>query len=176
LIGGRCPGDADGALGLGGTGVGGRMVAGSLDAPRGGVAAREGGGAGEAAGGVGRKVPPSAGRPTSSAPRGGVGRREGENGGTRGGVGDLDAAGVGERGVAAEAEEWARRVASSCEPTADVGGTSVEKSSVQLRVEAIGITPPHTEHLARIPGPGMRAGSTRKTDWQSGQETFMTPR
>ena len=178
MIGGRCPGDAGVALaaGVGGAAVGGRTVTGSLDALRGGVAARVAGCTGDAEGGVGRESAPNAGRPISSAPRGGVGRREGENGGTRGGVGDLEAAGVAERGVGAEADERACRVASSCDPIDEAVEASAEKSSVQLRVEAIGITPPHTEQRARIPGPGMRAGSTRKTDWQSGQETFMTPR
>jgi hypothetical protein len=38
----------------------------------------------------------------------------------------------------------------------------------------IAITPPHTEHLARTPVAGTLAGSTRKTDLQSGHETVMT--
>ncbi len=36
----------------------------------------------------------------------------------------------------------------------------------------MGMTPPHTEHRARVPLRGTRAGSTRKTDRHSGQTTF----
>ena len=38
---------------------------------------------------------------------------------------------------------------------------------------AMAITPPHTEHRARTPVAGTLPGSTRNTEWQSGQETVM---
>jgi hypothetical protein len=37
------------------------------------------------------------------------------------------------------------------------------------------MTPPHTEQRARTPAVGTFAGSTRKTDWHSGHETFTSP-
>ena len=125
----------------------------------------------------------------------GVGRRPGANGGTRVGVGlrGNPAGGVsrpkgppnaapgaarsragGPAAMAAAPPEVLAvgreddvRLAASC---------GVAKSSVQLRAAVIGMMPPHTEHRARIPGPGTRAGSTRNTDWHSGHETFMTRR
>jgi hypothetical protein len=53
-------------------------------------------------------------------------------------------------------------------------GTDAVKSLSMRPVEPIGITPPHTEQRARTPETGTLAGSTRKTDPHSGQETFMT--
>lgn len=53
-------------------------------------------------------------------------------------------------------------------------GTDAVKSVSIRPVEPIGITPPHTEQRARTPDTGTLAGSTRKTDPHSGQETFMT--
>src|SRR5688500_20083447 len=55
--------------------------------------------------------------------------------------------------------------------SSDLASCGVAKSSVQLRVAVIGMIPPHTEHRARIPGPGTRAGSTRKTEWQDRKST-----
>jgi hypothetical protein len=40
---------------------------------------------------------------------------------------------------------------------------------------AMAMTPPHTEQRARTPVAGTFAGSTRKTDRQSGQETVIVP-
>ena len=122
----------------------------------------------------------------------GVGRRAGENGGTRVGVAlrGIPAGGVrrpvapnvaadGDRSAAvdpsaravlgppAAGRDEVVRLAASC---------GVAKSSVQLRAAVMGMMPPQTEHRARIPGPGTRAGSTRNTDWHSGQETFMNRR
>ena len=37
------------------------------------------------------------------------------------------------------------------------------------------MTPPHTAQRARTSAPGILAGSTRKTDRHSGQETFTVP-
>jgi len=52
-------------------------------------------------------------------------------------------------------------------------GIDAVKSFSIRPVEPIGITPPHTEQRARTPDTGTLAGSTRKTDPHSGQETFM---
>jgi hypothetical protein len=49
-------------------------------------------------------------------------------------------------------------------------------SSDQLCVASIGMIPLHTEHRARMPGPAIFAGSTRKIDWHSGQVTFISRR
>ena len=121
-------------------------------------------------------------------PTGGVGRRPGANGGTRAGVA-LRGAPV--EGVARGLES---AITGRGTPGAlDEGGAppgapgrvaavrlaaswGVAKSSVQLRAAVIGMMPPHTEHRARTPGPGTRAGSTRNTVWHSGHETFMTRR
>ncbi|HWG54425.1 MAG TPA: hypothetical protein VN677_14120 [Gemmatimonadaceae bacterium] len=53
-------------------------------------------------------------------------------------------------------------------------GTDAVKSLSMRPVDPIGMTPPQTEQRARTPDTGILAGSTRKTDPHSGQETFMT--
>ena len=124
----------------------------------------------------------------------GVGRRPGENGGTRVGVAlrGSPAGGVRRPTVPPNALPGAGRSASggpavAAAPAEDraagreddvrlAASCGDAKSSVQLRAAVMGMMPPHTEHRARIPGPGTRAGSTRNTDWHSGHETFMTRR
>ena len=124
----------------------------------------------------------------------GVGRRPGANGGTRVGValrgnpaggvsrGELpNAVSIPERSVAEgpPATAVAAPDALATERADDVrlaASCGVAKSSVQLRAAVMEMMPPHTEHRARTPGPGTRAGSTRNTDWHSGHETFMTRR
>lgn len=127
----------------------------------------------------------------------GVGRRPGENGGTRVGVTPRGkpAGGV-ERpappnGPVPNAPPESRATATPSATVAEApdvltagrgdavrlaASCAVAKSSVQLRAAVMGMIPPHTEQRARTPGPGTRAGSTRKTDWHSGHETFMTRR
>ena len=119
----------------------------------------------------------------------GVGRRAGLNGGTLAGVGlrGIPAGGVRRAGAAGAAGRGSagRSIIAAAPNDAPVraadpdklaASCGVAKSSVQLRVAVIGMMPPHTEHRARTPGPGTRAGSTRNTDWHSGHETFMTRR
>ena len=121
-------------------------------------------------------------------PAGGVGRRPGANGGTRAGVALRGAPATGvTRGPESATTGRAPpavldAVGASIDAAARVPAVrlaaswGVAKSSVQLRAAVIGIIPPHTEHRARTPGPGTRAGSTRNTVWHSGHETFMTRR
>lgn len=47
-------------------------------------------------------------------------------------------------------------------------------SSAQRTLAPTGINPPQMEHRARRLAPVTFTGSTRKTDWHSGHETFMT--
>jgi len=121
-------------------------------------------------------------------PAGGVGRRPGANGGMRAGVALRgEPAGGVTRGPESATTGRAPRVGLD-ERAASTGAAGraaavrlaaswrVAKSSVQLRAAVIGMIPPHTEHRARTPGPGTRAGSTRNTVWHSGHETFMTRR
>ena len=101
-------------------------------------------------------------------PGGGVRRPALPNGaadGDRAAVVDPSARAV--LGTPAAGRDEVVRLAASC---------GVAKSSVQLRAAVMRMMPPQTEHRARIPGPGTRAGSTRNTDWHSGQETFMNRR
>jgi hypothetical protein len=122
----------------------------------------------------------------------GVGRRPGANGGTRAGVAlrGMLVGGVMRPVLPNVAADGDRSAACAPPARAGLGPTAagrgevvrlaascgVAKSSVQLRAAVMGMMPPQTEHRARIPGPGTRAGSTRNTDWHSGQETFMNRR
>jgi hypothetical protein len=53
----------------------------------------------------------------------------------------------------------------------DVAVSGANSSSIGFPAPMV-ITPPHTEHRARIPAVGIRAGSTRKMERHSGHETF----
>ena len=64
-----------------------------------------------------------------------------------------------------------RAVAVNAPCLVDVG-----KSSAQRTLAPTGMSPPQMEHRARRCAPVTFAGSTRKTEWHSGQETFMTRR
>ena len=190
-------------IGTSGTrGVAGAAGRGAVSRPAAGAGGRAGAGtggaAGDGAGAAGADGADAAGLGAggtggcvAAVPAAGVGRRPGTNGGTRVGVAlrgtpalgvrppapagsPLAPVGAGRSAIAADAPDGARpggrddvRLAASC---------GVAKSSVQLRAAVIGMIPPHTEQRARTPGPGTRAGSTRKTDWHSGHETFMTRR
>src|SRR5207247_546664 len=50
---------------------------------------------------------------------------------------------------------------------------AVAKSAAMCAAAEMAITPPHTEQRARTADPGTFAGSTRKTEWHSGQLTFI---
>ncbi len=60
--------------------------------------------------------------------------------------------------------------------TAGSGARVVElgNSSAHRTLAPTGIRPPQIEHRARRLAPVTLAGSTRKTEWHSGHETFMT--
>lgn len=60
--------------------------------------------------------------------------------------------------------------------TAGSGARVVElgNSSAHRTLAPTGISPPQIEHRARRLAPVTLAGSTRKTEWHSGHETFMT--
>ena len=143
-----------------------------------GAGARGGEGGGGASGGAG-----DAGCGTRAcAGRSGAGGDAGATGATTGGACLGTAAGVGANvrntaGVGCAAAVAVAGVMAAC--ALDMGvtmgsGTDAVKSLSMPPVEPIGITPPHTEQRARTPETGTLAGSTRKTDPHSGQETFMT--
>jgi hypothetical protein len=56
---------------------------------------------------------------------------------------------------------------------AAVAGAVTGTSSPQLTAAPTGIKPPHTEHRARMARLVILAGSSRKTERHSGQETFI---
>ena len=60
--------------------------------------------------------------------------------------------------------------------TSTSGARDVElgNSSAHRTLAPTGIRPPQIEHRARRLAPVTLAGSTRKTEWHSGHETFMT--
>lgn len=59
-------------------------------------------------------------------------------------------------------------------PSADaVAPAETRRSSPQVTAAPTGMSPPHTEHRARIDTLVIFAGSRRKTDRHSGQETFI---
>jgi len=87
------------------------------------------------------------------------------------------AGGAGGAAAAADAGGTAR-VITGVSALLMVSGTGVGmrapgvNSSGELPSRAIARTPPHTAQRARTEAPGMRDGSMRKTERQSGQETF----
>lgn len=92
------------------------------------------------------------------------------------GVGRLEAAaglgvtiGPGARGVAERAGVRER-------PPVDIADTGVRAGVRRAPVPPeTTIIPPHTEHRALTPVAGTLAGSTRKTERQSGQDTVIDP-
>ncbi len=69
----------------------------------------------------------------------------------------------------------APRADTSCVcPEVDTCRFALGKSSAHRILAPTGMIAPHTEQRARKLAPVTLAGSTRKTDWHSGQETFMT--
>jgi hypothetical protein len=92
----------------------------------------------------------------TAATRAGV--REGSAGPATGAAGAVATlAGAGAAGVG-------RRAVVVAAPPGRVAGTVAGNSSVQLFALEIVMIPPHTEQRARMPGPGTREGSTRKTE------------
>ena len=125
----------------------------------------------------------------SAGENGGANAREngGVNAGENGGANAGENGGVlaGENGgvLAGWGTASATRACDSSTPVARSGaarngtrtfGVELGKSSAQLMLAPTGIRPPHTAQRARKFAPVTLAGSTRKTDWQSGHETFMT--
>ena len=107
----------------------------------------------------------------SEAGAGGSGPGAGSGRGTRGGHADVDddAAGVLARGgrVLSAAARLAR-------PSAvGAGAGTAWSSSPQLIAAPTGMSPPQTEQRARIETLVIFAGSIRKIDRHSGQETFI---
>jgi hypothetical protein len=61
------------------------------------------------------------------------------------------------------------------DPAAATAPNDAGVTEIGSEPPAMAITPPHTEQRARTPVAGTFAGSTRKTDRQSGQETVIAP-
>lgn len=100
-------------------------------------------------------------------------------GGGDGGAGGTDAAVGGDAGMAIAGLVPAG-VYGRCGVGRDGRGAATAPSEAGVteigsEPPAIAMTPPHTEQRARTPVAGTFAGSTRKTDRQSGQETVIVP-
>ena len=119
----------------------------------------------------------------TDAATGGEEAAGGTGGGGPGGDGGAGTAGAG-AGATADGSGGAGRGAggasSTCEDAGRAGkaparssrGRAGAKSSPAPARGAMVITPPHTEQRARTDAGGILAGSTRKTERHSGQETF----
>lgn len=99
----------------------------------------------------------------SAGANAGVERKDGAD------IGALGASGAGTAGVYGRCGVG-RLGRVAVPPTAPSEAGVTETGSVPAEIV---ITPPHTEHRARTPVAGTLAGSTRKTERQSGQETVM---
>lgn len=97
-------------------------------------------------------------------------------------VGSGSAAGGVGAGAGAGSETVAERRTPSVECVDAIAGQGAPapdaielgNSSAQRTLAPTGINPPQMEHRARRLAPVTFTGSTRKTDWHSGHETFMT--
>ena len=145
--------------------------AGEMGAENGGVrflAGASGAGPGCAVGASGAAgIAASAGAVAATAGRGAEGAAgapaRGKNAGTTASV-----------GADAVTEGWASAGALPDNARTPAGG--VPRSSAHRTLAPTGIVAPHTEHRARKLRFVILAGSTRKTDRHSGQETFISPR
>lgn len=148
-------------------GVGGRSVdAGATGAPNGGVT------------GV-RRLPGVNGgiRPAPASPGDAAGDAGGVTPGATGAGAETTGAGARRRGGGAMAGDGATAAGgrNPARPSARAGEL-FGKSSAHRTLAPMGISPPQIEQRARRFAPVTLAGSTRKTDWHSGHETFMTRR